>query len=87
MTHPIKSITNPRLKLDVLSPEDVDKIFMPFRRAGKTDVPGEGMGLAYTQALVNRHGGHIQCHSEAGEGSVFSFTIPITIPASFNEVT
>ena len=70
-----------------IAPEDVDKIFMPFRRAGKTDVPGEGMSLAYTQALVNRHGGHIQCHSEAGEGSVFSFTIPITIPASFNEVT
>jgi trimethylamine--corrinoid protein Co-methyltransferase len=26
MTSPIKSITNPRLKLDILSPEDVDKI-------------------------------------------------------------
>jgi signal transduction histidine kinase len=61
----------------------MDKIFMPFRRAGRADVPGEGMGLAYTQALVNRHGGHIQCRSEVGEGSTFSFTIPV--PISTNE--
>jgi signal transduction histidine kinase len=59
--------------------EDMDKIFMPFRRAGKADVAGEGMGLAYTQALVNRHGGLIQCRSKVGEGSTFSFTIPVPI--------
>ena len=59
--------------------EDMDKIFMPFRRVGKADVPGEGMGLAYTQTLVNRHGGHIECRSKVGEGSTFSFTIPIPI--------
>ena len=63
--------------------EDMDKIFMPFRRAGNADVSGEGMGLAYTQALVNRHGGHIQCRSKVGEGSTFSFTIPA--PISTNE--
>jgi signal transduction histidine kinase len=60
-----------------IAPEDMHKIFMPFRRAGKGDVPGEGMGLAYAQALINRHGGHIQCHSKLGEGSVFSFTLPV----------
>lgn len=59
--------------------EDMDKVFMPFRRVGKADVPGEGMGLAYTQTLVNRHGGHIECRSKVGEGSTFSFTIPIPI--------
>lgn len=67
-----------------IAPEDMDKIFMPFRRAGKMDVPGEGMGLAYTQALVNLHGGHIQCRSTLGEGSTFSFTIPV--PLSTKEV-
>jgi signal transduction histidine kinase len=67
-----------------IDPEDMDKIFMPFRRAGNTNVPGEGMGLAYTQALVSRHGGHIQCESEIGEGTTFSFTLPVSI--STNEV-
>jgi hypothetical protein len=62
-----------------IAPEDMDKVFMPFRRAGEADIPGEGMGMAYTQALVNRHGGHIQCRSKVGEGTTFSFTIPAPI--------
>lgn len=68
-----------------IAPEDIDKIFMPFRRAGKADVPGEGMGLPYTQALVNRHSGHIRCRSKVGEGSTFTFTIPIS--TSTNEAS
>jgi PAS domain S-box-containing protein len=55
--------------------EDMDKVFAPFRRAGKQDVPGEGMGLAYVQTLVRRHGGCIWCESEPGLGTTFSFTL------------
>ena len=52
------------------------KVFAPFRRAGKQDVPGEGMGLAYAQMLVRRHGGRLSCESEFGAGTTFSFTLP-----------
>jgi signal transduction histidine kinase len=55
--------------------EDMDKVFAPFRRAGKQDVPGEGMGLAYVQALVRCHGGRIWCESELGVGTTFAFSI------------
>jgi len=55
--------------------EDMDKVFVPFRRFGRQDVPGEGMGLSYVQALVRRHGGRIWCESEPGVGTTFSFTI------------
>jgi signal transduction histidine kinase len=55
---------------------DMDKVFTPFRRAGRQDVPGEGMGLPYVQALVRRHGGRIWVESEPGKGSTFHFTIP-----------
>lgn len=58
-----------------IAKEDMDKIFAPFRRAGKQDVQGEGMGLAYVQTLVRRHGGSIWCESEPGRGTTFSFTI------------
>jgi signal transduction histidine kinase len=58
-----------------IAEEDMDKVFTPFRRAGKQDVPGEGMGLAYVQALVRRHGGRIWCGSELGVGTTFGFTI------------
>jgi signal transduction histidine kinase len=55
---------------------NMDKVFAPFRRAGNEDVPGDGMGLAYVQALVRRHAGRIWCESEPGVGTLMSFTIP-----------
>jgi signal transduction histidine kinase/putative methionine-R-sulfoxide reductase with GAF domain len=58
-----------------IAEEDMDKVFAPFRRAGRQDVPGEGMGLAYVQALVRRHGGRIWCESEPGVGTTFTFTL------------
>jgi signal transduction histidine kinase len=54
---------------------DMDKVFAPFRRAGRQDVPGEGMGLPYVQTLVRRHGGRIWYESEPGVGTTFTFTI------------
>jgi PAS domain S-box-containing protein len=54
---------------------DIPKVFEPFRRVGKQDVPGEGMGLAYVQTLVRRHGGTIWCHSTLGIGTTFTFTV------------
>jgi len=59
-----------------IAERDMDKVFAPFRRAGRQDVPGEGMGLAYVQTLVRRHGGRIWCESEPGVGTTFTFTIP-----------
>ncbi len=59
-----------------IAKQDMDKVFAPFRRAGKPDMPGEGMGLAYVQTLVRRHGGNIWCDSELDRGTTFTFTIP-----------
>jgi PAS domain S-box-containing protein len=59
-----------------IAEEDRHKVFEPFRRAGRQDTPGEGMGLAFVQALVRRHGGHIWYESKVGEGTTFSFTVP-----------
>jgi PAS domain S-box-containing protein len=59
-----------------IAEEDMDKVFAPFRRAGAQDVPGEGMGLAFVKALLHRLGGRIECHSQLGVGTTFSFTLP-----------
>jgi signal transduction histidine kinase len=59
-----------------IAQEDMHKVFEIFRRAGKQDVPGEGMGLAYVKTLVRRQGGRLWCESEPGKGTIFSFTIP-----------
>jgi len=58
-----------------IAPDDIAKVFEPFRRVGQQDVPGEGMGLAYVRMLVRRHGGEIRCHSTLGVGTTFTFTI------------
>jgi signal transduction histidine kinase len=54
---------------------DIPQIFEPFRRVGPLNVPGEGMGLAYVQMLVRRHGGDISCQSTVGVGTTLTFTI------------
>lgn len=59
-----------------IAKEDTQKVFELFRRVGRQDVPGEGMGLTYVKTLVRRLGGRISCESEPGVGSAFSFTIP-----------
>jgi len=58
-----------------IATDDIAKVFEPFRRVGRQDVPGEGMGLAYVRMLVRRHGGEIRCHSTLGVGTTFTFTL------------
>lgn len=59
-----------------IAERDFSKVFEPFRRAGKHSVSGEGMGLAYTRALLRRHQGDIWFKSELGVGTTFSFVLP-----------
>jgi PAS domain S-box-containing protein len=63
-----------------IAEDDMDKVFAPFRRIGRQDMPGEGMGLPYVQALVRRHGGRIWCESKLGVGTTLSFTISAPPP-------
>jgi two-component system sensor histidine kinase KdpD len=44
-------------------------------------VQGTGMGLAIAKAIVEAHHGTISVTSQLGQGSVFSFTLPINAPA------
>ncbi|MFQ5433036.1 MAG: ATP-binding protein, partial [Nitrospinota bacterium] len=53
-----------------------DKVFVLFRRVVGKDIPGEGMGLAYVKALVERHDGEIWFESQEGKGTTVFFTIP-----------
>jgi signal transduction histidine kinase len=55
---------------------DQEKIFDIFRRVGRQDIPGEGLGLAYVRALVRQLGGKVWCESEPGDGTTIFFTLP-----------
>jgi signal transduction histidine kinase len=59
-----------------IAPNDHQRVFELFRRAGAQDKPGEGLGLAFVQTNVRRLGGTIQLSSTPGEGSTFTLTFP-----------
>jgi len=54
-------------------------IFEKFYRGkdNRYSVQGTGMGLAIAKAVVEAHGGTIRVISQLGQGSVFSFTLPL----------
>jgi PAS domain S-box-containing protein len=62
-------------------PKDVPHLFERFYRAGsERQAEGIGLGLYITKLLVESHGGRIWVESEVGEGSTFSFTLPLVTP-------
>jgi signal transduction histidine kinase len=65
-----------------IDPKDHQRIFDLFRRAGKQDKPGQGIGLAHVRALVRRLGGTMSVSSELDGGSTFTITLPIAWAAN-----
>src|SRR5687767_8792739 len=66
-----------------ISPEDQVRLFSRFYRVRtpETDqISGTGLGLSIVKSLVELHGGRIWLESQAGQGSTFSFTLPV-LPA------
>ncbi|CAN5389841.1 CHASE3 domain-containing protein [soil metagenome] len=59
-----------------ISERDHERIFELFRRSGRQDRPGEGLGLAFVRNSVRRLGGSIDVVSTLGEGSTFRLKFP-----------
>ncbi len=61
--------------------EDLPNIFERFYRVDKSRARatgGSGLGLTIVKRLVEAHGGSIEVRSELGEGTRFTFTLPIS---------
>jgi signal transduction histidine kinase len=62
-----------------ISPADQERLFQRFYRAApaaEQAIPGSGLGLWISKAIVEAHGGSIGVESWAGRGSTFRVTLP-----------
>ena len=63
--------------------QEVDNLFTDFGRTSVRPTAGEkstGLGLSIVKRIVELHGGRIWVESTVGVGSIFTFTLPKTIP-------
>jgi signal transduction histidine kinase len=62
-----------------IAPEDQETVFEEFRQVGTAakKVEGTGLGLTLCRKFVELHGGRISVKSQVGQGSTFTFTLPV----------
>lgn len=60
-----------------IPPEYQSKIFQKFVQIKGQEAGGKGLGLAICKEIVRAHGGAIWVESSAGQGSTFTFTLPV----------
>ena len=69
-----------------IPPEFHDKVFQEFTRLQPHTEPGAGIGLAISQSLANALGGRITVASQVGNGSTFSFWLPLMVKGGMAEL-
>ncbi|MCU0540778.1 MAG: MASE1 domain-containing protein [Oscillatoriaceae cyanobacterium Prado104] len=87
IANPNSQITNRKVRFQVtdtgvgMSPECLEKIFLPFEQVGdaKGQIEGTGLGLAISTKIVNLMGSQIEVQSQLEVGSTFAFTVNLPL--------
>ena len=65
-----------------IAEQDQAKIFEEFQQADSSITKqkgGTGLGLAIAKRIIEMHGGRLSVESKLGEGSTFSFSVPVNV--------
>jgi signal transduction histidine kinase len=74
-----------RARIDVIDTgrgieaDDISKVFEPYFSTKET---GTGLGLAIVKKAIEDHHGTITVKSKVGEGTTFTITLPVSVPAA-----
>jgi DNA-binding response OmpR family regulator len=63
-----------------ISRDDIKQLFTKFYRIDNAltrEIGGTGLGLSICKSIIELHGGKVWVRSKMGEGSTFSFSLPI----------
>jgi signal transduction histidine kinase len=60
-----------------IAPEYLPRLFDRYWQAKETSNLGAGLGLFITKGIIEAHGGRIGVESTVGQGTTFSFTVPL----------
>lgn len=63
-----------------MSQQDQEEVFAKFFRSAavrNSTIPGVGLGLSISKAIVEAHGGRVFLRSEVGKGTTFTFAVPV----------
>jgi GAF domain-containing protein/anti-sigma regulatory factor (Ser/Thr protein kinase) len=62
-----------------IAPQDLEAVFEEFRQVGAAEkkVEGTGLGLPISRKIIELHGGRLWATSVPGNGSTFTFTLPV----------
>ncbi len=55
----------------------LDRVFEPFVQVPNAPAGGAGLGLSISRRIIQAHGGQLAVRSHLGQGTTFTFTLPL----------
>ncbi|MEM9484464.1 MAG: ATP-binding protein [Cyanobacteria bacterium P01_F01_bin.116] len=71
-----------------ISPQDMEKVFLPFEQVGdkRKRSEGTGLGLAISRQIIALMGGELKASSQVNKGTTFWFEIQVPATQDFQQI-